>query len=79
MELKYNEITEDQLKKLSAKFYGTGNRLNVGDKVYVGYINRYADLNGTPPTEYNPSEVSLSMQFFVEKDGKLYQLYAISR
>ena len=69
------KITEKELNKISCKWYGAGHELKVGDKVYDGFIINYANLNGTPSSEYKPNEISLSLKLFVEIDGILYELY----
>ena len=69
------EITEEELKNMPCKWYGAGHELRVGDKICDGFTINYANLNGTPPSEYRPNEISLSLKMFVEIDGILYELY----
>ena len=69
------KITEKELNNISCKWYGAGHELKVGDKVYDGFIINYANLNGTPSSEYKPNEISLSLKLFVEIDGILYEPY----
>jgi hypothetical protein len=69
------KITEEELNNISCKWYGAGHELKVGDKVRDGFTINYANLNGTPSSEYNPKEISLSLKLFVEIDGILYELY----
>ncbi len=68
-------VTKKSLEKMTLTCYGAGKRLKVGDKIQSGFVMNYANLNGTPPSEYKSSDSSLSLKMFVEHDGMLYELY----
>ena len=69
------KVTEKKLKTMTCKWYGAGKELQINDKICGGFTINYANLNGTPPSEYNSDDISLSLKLFVEKEGILYELY----
>ena len=79
MKKTFLKVTKKRLKEMTCTFYGAGRQLQINDKVCPGFTINYANLNGTPSSEYNPNEITLSLKMFVEKDGVLYELYKNSK
>jgi len=79
MKRTFLKVTKKKLSAITCKWYGAGKELQINDKVCSGFTINYANLNGTPSSEYNPNEVILSLKMFVEKDGVLYELYKNSK
>jgi len=75
MERTFTKVTEEKLNAMTCKHYGAGKELQIDDMICSGFTINYANLYGTPPSEYRSDEISLSLKMFVEKDGMLYELY----
>jgi len=71
----FSKVTKDKLHHMTCKWYGVGKELQVDDNICSGFTINYANIYGTPPSEHNLDNISLSLKMFVEKDGMLYELY----
>lgn len=75
MKRTFFKVTKNKLSAMTCKCYGAGKELQVNDRVCSGFTANYANLYGTPPSKYDPDQITLSLKMFVEKDGMLYELY----
>lgn len=71
----FKKVSKKHFLSLTLKSYGAGNQLKIGDKICSAYTINYANLNGTPSSDYSSDEVTLSLKMFVLKNNKLYELY----
>ena len=58
------EVIQGYLDSTKIKYYGGGNELKVGDKIYWGYT-----------TTYDSNSITMNFTSFTSKGGMLYQLY----